>query len=744
MAEAKEAQPPPTADELTARAAHKRYEGLVVVRTKAVKGKGAWYWDHLEPVLVHNPDTGLPKAVKLRCSLCDAHFSASNPSRTASEHLKRGACSNFAAAPRPNPTVSSSSPPPTPSLHHNNRRKRSSSSGNGAGGAANSSCLAIVAAAGGGVNGGRVGSGGLMLSGGKEDLGALAMLEDCVKRLKSPDSSPCVSLSKSQADSALDCLADWFFESCGSVSLASLHHPKFRTFLRQIGLPAPIAWPDFFSSRLDSRYEEVKSEGEAKIRDAMFFQIASAGWQMHNHNYNATNLVSVTVNLPNGTSVYGRAVLSGGGRGPLPPEKAEEILSETMADISGNTVQRCAGIVADKYKAKALRKLEDDNQWMVNLCCQFHGITRLISDFIKELALFRTVTHNCLKLTNFVNGKYQVRACLHRYQLQEYGSTGVLQMHGFRFRPAVCELVEDVLSSARALQLVLLDESFKRVAMEDPSASEVAEMIGDMRFWNEVKAAHSLVIRVKEMARRVEVEKPLIGQCLPIWEDIRTKVRDWCSKFQTEERPVERVIERRFRKNYHPAWAAAFILDPLYLIKDAGGKYLPPFKCLTAEQEKDVDRLITRLVSREEAHVALMELMKWRTQGLDPVYAQAVQMRERDPITGRMRLSNPQSSRLVWETHLTEFKSLGKVAARLIFLRATACGFKCNPSLLRWVDGASKVGVERAQKMVFIAAHSKLETRDFSSEEDRDVELFAGANSEDDVLNEVFVDASPM
>ncbi|KAL5076361.1 hypothetical protein RYX36_015345 [Vicia faba] len=76
-------------------AVNKRYEGLVTVRTKAIKDKGAWYWTHLEPILVRNPNSGLPKSVKLKCSLCEAVFSASNPSRTASEHLKRGTCSNF-------------------------------------------------------------------------------------------------------------------------------------------------------------------------------------------------------------------------------------------------------------------------------------------------------------------------------------------------------------------------------------------------------------------------------------------------------------------------------------------------------------------------------------------------------------------------------------------------------------------------------------------------------------------------
>ncbi|XP_043687807.1 disease resistance protein RUN1-like [Telopea speciosissima] len=63
---------PVSVDDLLAKAVHKRYERLVMVRTKAIKGKGVWYWAHLEPILVHNFDNGLAKAVKHRCSLCDA------------------------------------------------------------------------------------------------------------------------------------------------------------------------------------------------------------------------------------------------------------------------------------------------------------------------------------------------------------------------------------------------------------------------------------------------------------------------------------------------------------------------------------------------------------------------------------------------------------------------------------------------------------------------------------------------
>ncbi|XP_048230834.1 uncharacterized protein LOC8272438 isoform X2 [Ricinus communis] len=761
-----------SADELNAKAVHKRYEGLVLVRTKAIKGKGAWYWAHLEPMLVHNTDTGLPKAVKLRCSLCDAVFSASNPSRTASEHLKRGTCPNFNSLPKPISSISPSSntPPPPPPV----ATIASPSSGGGSGGGV-VSASAIVhnnrkrsAGASSGIVSATVPyvapsyqvsplaivdpsrfSGELavlpqqqqhlMLSGGKDDLDALAMLENSVKKLKSPKTSPGPALSKSQIDFAFDYLADWVYESCGSVSFSALEHPKFRAFLNQVGLPA-VSRREFSGGRLDIKFEETKAESEARIRDAMFFQIASDGWKVKNHRgFSELNLVNLTLNLPNGTSLYRRAVFVSDS---VPSKYAEEVLWETISGICGSAVQQCVGIVADRFKAKALRNLENQNYWMVNLSCQFQGFTNLIKDFSKELSLFKTVTENCFKLANFINNKSQIRNSFHKYQLQEYGHTGLLRVplrehEKMDFGP-VYNMLEDILSSARAIPMVLVDESYKIVSLEDPTAREVAEMIRDVGFWNELEAVHSLVKLIKEMAQEIETERPLVGQCLPLWDELRGKVKDWCSKFHIAEGEVEKVVERRFKKNYHPAWAAAYILDPLYLLRDTSGKYLPPFKCLTAEQEKDVDKLITRLVSREEAHIALMELMKWRTEGLDPVYARAVQMKERDPITGKMRMANPQSSRLVWETYLTEFKSLGKVAVRLIFLHATACGFKCNWSLLKWVcaHGHSRAALDKAQKLIFVAAHSKFERREFSSDEDKDAELFALANGEDDVLNE--------
>jgi hypothetical protein len=758
-------------EEAAARAAKKRYEALLAVRSKAVKGKGAWYWAHLEPVLIPPADTDMPpKAVKLRCALCSAVFSASNPSRTASEHLKRGTCPNFAARPQGLAGASgsqqqqlslpsnstASSPVPISSIAPSSPRRRHQHHHQFRNRKRNSMPPAYTTADPGShhhhlvvVDPPSVHSpalpalpapppphqSALVLSGGKDDLSALAKLEDSVKRLKSPKASPVAMMPRPQADAALALLSDWFLESSSGVSLSAAGHPKLRAFLRHVGLPdLQLQHADLCGPRLDARFAEARADATARVRDALFFQLAADGWR--------EQVVTFSVNLPNGTTVFDRAV-------PVPAmapsDYAEELMLEAVASVSAsgssNDLHRCAGIISDRFKSKALRDLENENYLMVNLCCQIHGFTRLVRDFARELSLFRSATAKSAKLAAYFNAKQTPRSLLHKHQTQQLGHASLFRVAHVPFNGsgancrAAFEMLEEILNSAHPLHCAVQEDLYKLLCIDDSAAREIEEMVHSEAFWVEVDAVHSLVKLIMDMVKEMEADRPLVGQCLPLWEELRSKVRDWCEKFNVDEGTVLSVLEKRFRKNYHPAWSAAFVLDPLYLVKDASGRYLPPFRRLTPDQDKDVDRLITRMVSREEAHLVLMELMKWRSDGLDPLYAQAVQVRQPDPSTGRMKVANKQSSRLVWETCLGELKSLGRVAARLIFLHATSRGFRCTPSMLRWLSAPRRLasGNGRAQRLVFVAANSKLERGDFSNDEDKDAELLA--DGDDDVEN---------
>ncbi|GER38811.1 cytochrome P450 [Striga asiatica] len=668
------ANSPPTnaSPELAAAGAlSKRYEGL------AVKGKSAWYWAHFEPILIRSPKTDFPTAVKLRCTLCGAIFSASNPSRTASEHLKRGTCPNFSFTMKP---ISQLPPLASPSSH----RKRSLESQQAAGtsldvnpinviySSRTSHEMAFLPAQ--STQTQKSNPKPPILSGGQEDLRPLAQLEDSVKKLKIPKSLSIPTLSKVQIDTAFELLADWFYESCGSVTFSSVEHRKFNAFLNQVGLPE-FSKREFLCTRLDSKYAEVRRESEARINDAAFFQIASDGWKSNSSKNGDKFLVNFSVNLPNGTRVFQKAVYLN--KGTLPSQYAKEVMWDAVQSICGNNVQRCVGIVADKHRQKALKNLEPENNWMVNVSCQVQAFLSLINDLVTELPLFSSVKQNCLKIANLINHHPHVRRCIR--------SSGFECCANFiRVFSSKCDvsknfisfmvMLEDLLTCSQILHLLVSDESYKVLCLDHIAAREVADIIHDAGFWKNAEAARFLVMQ------------------------LRAKIKEWCAKHDLIEGPVERIIEARFAKNYHPAWPASFILDPLNLLTDENGKYLPPFNLLTSVQEEDVERLVIQLVPKEEADVALMELVKWRSEGLDPLYAQAVQVRQRDNLTGKLKIANPQSSRLVWESCcLKELKSLSKVAVRLLFLHGTAFGFEWDRASMGWFCGPGPgVGLERA------------------------------------------------
>lgn len=659
-------------DELFSKNLQKRYDGLVTVRTRAIKGKGAWYWSHLEPILFQNQDTGTAKAIKLRCGLCSALFSASNPSRTATEHLKRGTCPRFntstqsidangnGVAPELQKCSQLTLPPPPPQL-------------------------AMIAA-------------------------------PCSSELVTP-SPRRLQLTEAQIKTAFDLLADWFYESCGSVSFSCLEHPKFKAFLHHVGLPQ-VNKAYILGRKLESKYAEAEFETEEKLRDTMFFQLSTDGWKKRKDIPSSTNIdafVNVLSNLPNGSSLFHKVLILGAGHANA--DYVKEAFWSTIEEITSDDVFRCAGIVADlsNVNSTALRGLELHHHWMVNLTCQSNALRKLLDDFFKKLPRFTSIASCCYRIARFLNACSSNDANIYFNCHLDISLT-----HN---TAAAISVVENIAQTSHTLRqnITCKNQSI------NPEVREISDMIQDPRFWEEFDSVISLTVLMKTMVQELDEEKPCLGQCLPLWEEVRSRIKSWCRSFSIKEEPVMELVNRRFSKNYHQAWSASFVLDPLYLVEDSSGRYLPPFKFLTSEQEKDVGKIIMRLAGNEEAPIALMELMKWRTEGLDPIYAKAVQEKERDPVTGKLRVANPRGSRLVWETYLREFKVLRRVAARLIFLQATTSGLRWNRSFLSWVcsNSRSKSAIDKAQKLVFVSSHGRLKRREFMDEEEKDSELFS-------------------
>nr|DAD41557.1 TPA_asm: hypothetical protein HUJ06_015880 [Nelumbo nucifera] len=655
-------------DDMFSRSLQKRYHGLLTVRTRAIRGKGAWYWFHLEPILLQNQTTGTAKALKLRCGLCNALFSASNPSRTATEHLKRGTCPKFR-----NPETNSSAIFPKFRKH---------------------SLMALP-----------------------EPPPPISMIlapSSIDPILSIPPNRP--QLTQAQVDTAFRLLSDWFYESCGFISFSTPDHPKFRAFLHHLGLPQVNA-RYIFGRNLDTKYAEAKLEFEEKLQDAMFFQLSTNGWkkEYRRNNYaDESTSVNVTLNLPNGSSLFHKVLFIG----TCNPSSDHilELVQSTIKEISGGDMFRCAGIIADigNVNCKALQDLELCHHWMVNLTCQSKAFHKLLKDFFKKLPIFISTASFCMKLANI-------------FKSNNFTAIDLFLPH---HQSGSSESMSTALSAIESVSTLshLLSQTFTEEAIVKESLNrEILDVIQDSKFWDDLNSVIVLIKLIKTAVQEIEEDKPHLGRYLPLWKELKSRIKDWCNSFNIEEKSVMDLVHRRFSKNYHQAWAASYVLDPLYLVEDSSGRYLPPFMFLSSEQEKDVVKIITRMTPEEDAHIALMELMKWRTQGLNTAYAQAVQAKERDPVTGKVKVVNPHGSRLVWETCLSEFNVLKKVAVRLIFLQATTGVSNRTESTLSWFcsKSRSKNIIGRSQKMLFLSSRRRLKRKEFKDEQGNDSEMFA-------------------
>jgi hypothetical protein len=124
---------------------------------------------------------------------------------------------------------------------------------------------------------------------------------------------------------------------------------------------------------------------------------------------------------------------------------------------------------------------------------------------------------------------------------------------------------------------------------------------------------------------------PFLSHVLPLWVEARANITAWSDEFKdfAADGKAMDVFLKRFKKTYRAAWAAAYLLDPLFLEpNDDGTRYVPPVKNLTREEELGVQELFLRLIPNPADHpTVVMELMRWKLEGAHPLYAQVAQQR---------------------------------------------------------------------------------------------------------------------
>ncbi|DBA81899.1 TPA: hypothetical protein ACH3X1_007613 [Trebouxia sp. C0004] len=155
--------------------------------------------------------------------------------------------------------------------------------------------------------------------------------------------------------------------------------------------------------------------------------------------------------------------------------------------------------------------LETEFQCMVNLVCQAHGLSLLIKDLLKHV-----------------------------------GGVG--------------SALEHPLTSATLRVLIVGFASCYRRSRRD-----LWEDLSDMLTENAVK----LLEPILALLQSLEADKPLLSQCLPAWYSIYQHVKYWCEEELQSFEDIMPVLRKRFlKKCYHPAMAAAFLMDPVFWEKD--------------------------------------------------------------------------------------------------------------------------------------------------------------------------------
>ncbi|KAK9825566.1 hypothetical protein WJX74_006706 [Apatococcus lobatus] len=679
---------------------------------------GTWFWPHLEPVAFSQE--GNVTSVRLRCLHCQQHMAASNPSRTATEHLRSGCCKNFkekhgdivaahaALTNPPDPPASTRKRVPTHLAYPPPGADISTST--------------------------------------KREPDAQQTLQSNLKKVRQSEGSAAghpVSgrmVGRLQVDASMAALCDFLYEACSSIPAAAFDHPQLRRALTLLGAAAPPRL-DITGARLDARYEEVRGASLAKLRSSASFQLASDGWAAAvRAGEGSTRLINIMVNLPSGSTLFQKVVSL---EGPSVTDASlEETLQAAVNELPNGQSRSCLGVVTDADAAlkPGLERLEAANPWLLACACQRQAIAALLSDLVAALPRAQSTICTIRSLLGYFDATPAARDCLAHAM-----TTQLQRILPLRLPPEVeCNgvasvgMMQDMQAASKAFQAVLLDPVMRQLMAPGSPTLEMCTTLSNLQLWGDLDSTLNLLLPIRDIVLALQADRPTLSQCLPLWNVIREQAERWGQTCAEDKQIALEVVEKRFQANYHKAWAASYVLDPLYLLPaSSNDRWVPPSEKMTAEQQADAETIIKRLAPTDALRAqALVEFTRFRFEGVDPEYARAVQLRQRNPRTNQEEVPNSQVRRVLWESHLAGYTVLSQAAIRLMSLHATACGPRRDGT--RWAllhKGASQITRDRAHKMLLIASQGMLDRKDFLDPWDREQALSCDIMGVLDILN---------
>ena len=100
------------------------------------------------------------------------------------------------------------------------------------------------------------------------------------------------------------------------------------------------------------------------------------------------------------------------------------------------------------------------------------------------------------------------------------------------------------------------------------SLQAVYDAVTSMTFVADMERALKLLQPILAVFQSLEVDKPLLSQCLHVWLSVFKHVYAWADAEYQPVATLEAKLLKRFKKCYHPSMCAAYLADPAFYVPE--------------------------------------------------------------------------------------------------------------------------------------------------------------------------------
>lgn len=501
-----------------------------------------------------------------------------------------------------------------------------------------------------------------------------------------------------------ECLIRFFLEASDSVPVTLVQHPRILELCTYLGIQ-PISPHSLLTSCLDRRVLELQEDTTCRLREAGFYQGTLLGTE---------DLLDVFLNLPDGGPIFIKRV-EVPDDGALDPNFLLEVMSTTMEELESTIDRRsCLGWIIDTKSTTFLASelMDASHPSLVNIPCQISALKHLIKDFIKHIPILKETLNVVKRIIDFAN---ENPGLLPKISEVEKGSELEL----------VCAL-EAVFELRVELKKAAVVHHHSNIPSD---GIDVIPALLDFNFWSCIEESRSLFNPILESIQTMESSQSYLSQILDLWLNLESYLTQMSGRDLEAYSSALPVFKDRFEKSYHPAMAAAFVLDPAFCIKQETGFFTPNWNRLNTKQQDDVCFLIKKLIPSNRCNRVLTDFSLWQNHGLPESYKSVVyDPVSPTPVPGIGFFSNvvPISLRKApWTSCLKDLEALGPVALRLLSMRGS----------IKAPRGAGKPplktnGTSIETKLLFVSSNARLASNNLLNEQKRDQDLLEAVSKE--------------